>query len=48
VAEDLLQIEALTKRFGGVLASDGVSLTIRKANEQVRQACRGEQESRHA
>jgi len=28
VAEPLLQIEALTKRFGGVVASDGISLDI--------------------
>jgi branched-chain amino acid transport system ATP-binding protein len=28
VAEVLLEIEALTKRFGGVVASDGISLTL--------------------
>ena len=29
MAEALLEIDALTKRFGGVVASDGISLTLR-------------------
>ncbi len=30
VAEALLEIDALTKRFGGVVASDGISLALRR------------------
>src|SRR5688572_24727165 len=30
VADALLQIEGLTKRFGGVVASDGISLAVPK------------------
>jgi branched-chain amino acid transport system ATP-binding protein len=29
VTEPLLQVEALTKRFGGVIASDNVTLDVR-------------------